>query len=247
MIDLGKELAVQSFTYRHFEENAVVIEKLKDSGSTGIELCGRHADFADESCFDEVVSLYKDSGVDIVAIGVQSFTNDEAAERKFFEFGKRAGIKVMSANFKPDSTPESFRTAEKLADEYDINLAIHNHGGRHWLGSSEMLRHVFATTSPRIGLCLDTAWAMDAREDPLRMAQEFSERLYGLHIKDFVFDRARKPEDVVVGTGNLDLAGLVAVLRDMDFNGYAALEYEGDVENPVPAVQKCVKAVRAVC
>jgi len=25
------------------------------------------------------------------------------------------------------------------------------------------------------------------------------------------------------------------------------LEYEGDVENPVPAVQKCVEAVKAVC
>ena len=134
--------------------------------------------------------------------------------------------------------------AQDLADRYDIKLAIHNHGGRHWLGSSEALRHVFAETGPRIGLCLDTAWALDAHEDPLGMATEFGTRLYGLHIKDFVFDRAGKPEDVVVGSGNLDLAELRRVLQAVDFVGYAVLEYEGDVDNPVPALTECVKAVR---
>jgi sugar phosphate isomerase/epimerase len=110
-----------------------------------------------------------------------------------------------------------------------------------------MLRHVFKTTSPRIGLCLDTAWALDSGEDPVKMTREFGGRLYGLHVKDFVFDRAGKPEDVIVGTGNLDLSGLVEACREVDFNGYAVLEYEGDVENPVPAVRKCVEAVRSVC
>jgi len=247
MIDLARELGVQSFTYRHFGDNAEVIEKLRESGASNIELCGKHADFGDESKFDDVIALYKDNGIGIVSIGVQGFADDEAKERKYFEFVKRAGAKAMSCNFGVDKTPDSFRTAEKLADEYDVNLAIHNHGGHHWLGSCQMLRHVFKTTSPRIGLCLDTAWALDSGEDPVKMVSEFGERLYGLHIKDFVFDRAGKPEDVVVGTGSLDLAGLVEACREVDFNGYAVLEYEGDVESPVPAVRKCVEAVRAVC
>ena len=247
MVDLAKVLGVQSYTFRHFEEKAELIARCKESGVSNVELCGKHADFEDEATFDETIALLHDNGIQIVSIGVQSFNNDEAAERKNFEFVKKAGVKVMAVNFGVGTMPECFRTAEKLADEYDVNLAIHNHGGYHWLGNRQMLSHVFSTTSPRIGLCLDTAWALDAREDPVRMIRQYGERLYGLHVKDFVFDRARKGEDVVVGTGNLDLPGMVEALREVDFNGYAVLEYEGDVENPVPAVQKCVAAVKAVC
>ncbi|NCO33377.1 MAG: hypothetical protein GW893_05835, partial [Armatimonadetes bacterium] len=76
------------------------------------------------------------------------------------------------------------------------------------------------------------------------MANRFGDRLYGVHIKDFIFDRARKPEDVVVGTGNLNLEALFEAMNKVDFSGYAVLEYEGDVENPVPAVSKCVASVR---
>ena len=107
-----------------------------------------------------------------------------------------------------------------------------------------MLNQVFDNTSDRIGLCLDTAWALDAGEDPVAMAEKFGDRLYGVHFKDFTFDTARKHKDVVVGTGNLDLAGLYEVLKKIDFTGYAVLEYEGDVDNPVPALSECVEVIK---
>lgn len=247
MTDLAKELGVQSYTFRGFKDTDAFIKCVKDSGLSIIELCGVHINFQEDDKFDAVIKKYKDSGITIASIGVQGFSNNEAAERKNFEFARKAGIKAFSANFSLQDAPECFKTAEKLADEYDINLAIHNHGGRHWLGTAEMLRTVFAKTSKRIGLCLDTAWALDSREDPVKMAEEFGERLYGVHVKDFVFDRARVPEDVVVGTGNLKLKELIDTMKKVGFDGYAVLEYEGDVDNPVPAVKKCVAAVQAAC
>jgi len=77
------------------------------------------------------------------------------------------------------------------------------------------------------------------------MATRFGDRLYGTHIKDFVFDRARRSEDVIVGTGNLDLPAFVELLEASPTLKFAVLEYEGDVENPVPALKECVTAVRA--
>lgn len=247
MMNLAEELGVQSFTFRHFKDNREVARLVKQCGLNAIELCSIHADFSDESAFDKVVSLFIEEGVRIVSIGVQGMANDERVERRYFEFVRKAGARVMSVNFSLSTVPDCFRTAEKLADEYDIKLAIHNHGGRHWLGCADTLRHVFSKTSERIGLCLDTAWALDSRESPVAMVEEFSDRLYALHIKDFVFERSGHPVDVVVGTGNLDLKALVEALKEIDFNGCAVLEYEGDVENPVPAVTKCVEAVRGVC
>ena len=70
-------------------------------------------------------------------------------------------------------------------------------------------------------------------------------RLYGLHIKDFTFDRSGKPEDVVAGTGNLDCRKLVAALRKVGYAGSAVIEYEADVESPGPAIRKCVDAMKA--
>jgi len=65
-------------------------------------------------------------------------------------------------------------------------------------------------------------------------------------VKDFVFDRAGKVEDVTVGEGNLDLPAMLELLGEIGFDGYFTLEYEGDVDNPVPAVAKCVQVIREV-
>ena len=245
-MDIGRDLGVQSYCFRGFKENHRVVELVKECGLSAIELWGGHADFTDESGFDEVIDTYRRGGVDITGIGTQTLRNDEETEAKFFEFARRAGAISVTASFVVDSVPESFRTAEKLAEKYGIRVAIHNHGGRHWLGSREMLRNVLVNTNEWIGLCLDAAWALDSHEDPVAMAEEFADRLYGVHLKDFVFDRAGRPEDVIIGQGNLDLNRLVEVLRQSRFSGALVLEYEGDVEDPVPAMKRCVAAVGEV-
>ncbi len=244
MINVGQELGVQSYCFRGFKENSKVCELVKEIGVNAIELCGVHLDFTDESQFDAAISAYQDNGVKIVSIGVQGFSGDAAVEEKNFEFTRRAGAKFMAVDFNPATWQAATASAQAMAERYDVKLGIHNHGGPHWLGNRAMLRQLFAESGPRIGLCLDTAWAIDAREDPVTMVEEFSDRLFGLHIKDLIFDRARTPEDVVVGTGNMDLPKLQAALKKIDFAGYAVLEYEGDVDNPVPALSECVAAVR---
>ncbi len=135
---------------------------------------------------------------------------------------------------------------ERQCTDYGITLAVHNHGRKHRYGSIAQLEALFAKTSPNIGLCLDTAWMLDAGENPVAVAEHFADRLYGLHVKDFIFRRDGAPEDVVVGTGNLDLPALFAVLARIRFAGYLTLEYEGDVDTPVPSVRQCVEALSRI-
>ncbi len=241
-----QKLGVQSWCFREFKDNQKVIELIKGLGLSHIELCRVHVDFTNESTFDPVIQLYRDHGMTIDSIGVEGISTDESQAKKLFEFAQRAGIKTFSVDFDLKTAPQCFRIAEKLAAQYGIRVAIHNHGGWHWLGCVQMLEQIFATTNDQIGLCLDTAWAMDSGEDPIQMIQKFSKRLYGIHIKDFVFDRARKPKDVVVGTGNLDLKKLDETLKQVNFNGYTILEYEGDVSNPIPALAQCIEALRKI-
>ncbi len=244
MVDVSRVLGVQSWCLRSFKDNQKVAELVKSLGLSRIELCGVHCDFNKPELFDGVIETYRAAGVKIVSIGVEGFGPDEAAARKRFDFVKKAGSKVISANFSPSTFLAALPVVYRLCDEYGVNLAIHNHGGYHWLGSGEILDWVFSFTRPCIGLNMDTAWAQDAKQDPVQWAERFAARLYAVHIKDFVFDRARQPKDVVVGTGNLDLPKLLATLKAKGFAGEMILEYEGDVENPIPALSQCVEAIR---
>lgn len=237
-------LAVQSYCYRGTKPLPDLLERVKKTGLSRLELCAVHVDFNDESTFDQAISTCQDAGIELVQIGVETFTGDVAHARKRFEFARKAGIKLISCHFVPDSFDEAHPMVTKLCDEYDIDVAIHNHGGYHWLGNMEMLSYVFSQVSPRIGLCLDTAWALDARHNPVKMAEKFIDRLKSTHIKDFTFKPDRMGVDTIVGEGNLDLPGLLKLLNDHHFTGPAILEYEGDIDNPVPALQKCVEAVK---
>lgn len=234
---LTSRLGIQSWCFRTYKETEKIIEALKLCGVDRIELCGVHIDVSNPQ---ETLKLYHDNGIRISSFGVNGFSADESAARKVFEFAVMAGVPAISA----DLAPGALDMIEKLCAEYGRKIAIHNHGRKHKLGPVWTLEELFSRSSENIGLCLDTAWMLDSGENPLEIAKKFRSRLYGTHIKDFVFDRAGKPEDVVVGTGNLDLAGYLAYLRETDYQGYLTLEYEGDAENPVPALKKCVEEIK---
>lgn len=243
MKNLNSQLGIQSYCFRGFKALADVLPRLKSCGVSAIELCLVHGDFAQPDQAAAMIAQCRAAGVRIASIGVERFTGNVARERAMGEFMRQAGASVITVDFEPGAGPEVFRAAERVADEFDLRLAIHNHGGRHWLGNTQMLAHVFAHTSPRIGLCLDTAWALDSHEDPIAMATKFADRLYGVHVKDFVFDRAGRQTDVVIGEGNLDLPKLLALLRANERTASVVIEYEGDIENPVPALTQCVRKI----
>jgi inosose dehydratase len=243
MLDLKKSLGVQSYCFRHFKPLPDLIAQIKSIGLSHVELCGAHADFNNDATFPGIISQFKNAGIAISSIGVQTFKGD-ASEEKWFAFAKAAGAGMISASFDISRTPDSYRAVEKLADKYDLVLGIHNHGGYDWLGNSKMLEHVFNHTSERIGLCIDTAWCLQAAQDPVEWAGKFAKRLFGTHIKDFTFDRAGKWTDVIVGTGNLKLKEFLKTALAAPTLRNITLEYEGDIENPAPALKECVVAVR---
>ncbi|MCX5662325.1 MAG: sugar phosphate isomerase/epimerase [Planctomycetota bacterium] len=244
MPSLKDQVGVQSYCFRGFKENSEVADLVKKIGVSRLELCAVHINFNEPATFAKVIETYKSKGITIASIGVEGFNNNPEVEKNRFEFCKLSGAKVISCDFGLNNTPDSYRAAEKLADKYDVNLAIHNHGGQHWLGCGAMLEHVLKNTSPRIGICLDSAWALDSRENPVAMVEKFAARMYGAHIKDFIFNRNRSPEDVVVGTGNLDLPKFMKALGACPNLKSVVLEYEGDVNNPTPALTQCVEACK---
>ena len=243
MANLLQTLGVQSYCFRGFKEIPALLAQVKSIGLSHCEVCGVHANFNDPSTFEAVISQFKAANIQITAIGVQTFKGDPN-EENWFRFAKAAGAKMISTTFDVSKTPAIFAATEKLAEKYDLLLGIHNHGGYNWLGNSAMLQHVFNTTGERIGLCIDTAWCLQSAEDPVKWAEQFNKRLYGLHIKDFTFDRAGKWTDVVVGTGNLKLKEFLAAAMTAPRLTVTTLEYEGDIQNPGPKLKECVEEIK---
>ena len=244
MFDVKTQLGVQSWCFRNFKTPGALIEQVKGIGLSRVEVCAVHADFNNESSFEGTIGQFKSAGVQITSIGVQTFTGNETTEESWFKFCKMAGAKMISATFDVNTVPQAYRVAEKLAEKYDVVVGIHNHGGYEWLGNAMMLKYVFGQTNERIGLCIDSAWCLQAGEDPVKWAAEtFARRLYSTHIKDFIFHRDGKPEDVVVGTGNLKLKEYLGAVMKSPRLAAVTLEYEGDVENPGPKLKECVERV----
>lgn len=243
MSELFGALAVQSYCFRKIRENAKVADAVREIGLDRIELCGVHCDFNDPSSFEGIVETYRKAGVRIVSLGVERLTGDRETDRKRFEFAKAARCQNMSINFDPSSFDKAHPIAQELAEEYKLKLGIHNHGGYHWLGSRQMLAHVLSLTGDRIGLCLDTAWALQAGEVPEKVIEQFGSRLFAAHLKDFTFKPDGRWTDVVVGTGNLNLEAVKQAGEACGFTGPAIIEYEGDPENPIPAVRSCVQTL----
>ena len=242
---MTQEFGVQSYCFRGMKDNAAVAAAVKQIGLNQIEVCAVHCDFGQPETFDQVIRTYDDAGVSIVSIGVEGMNGDEAEMRKRFDFAKACGAKHLSINFNPETFERAHPIVQKLAERYDVRCGIHNHGGYHWLGNAQMLEYVFSRVGDRIGLCLDTAWALHATMKPVQMVEKFADRLFAIHLKDFKFQSPTgKHEDVVVGTGNIDLPAFKAACESAGFTGETILEYEGDPDNPVPTLGKCVAAIR---
>ncbi len=249
MTSPAMDFGVQSFCFRHFKDNADVAAKVKQIGVDKIELCGIHADFHDLAAWKDVLKTYQDAGVSVISIGVQTFTGDPK-ERDWFECAAAAGAKHISAHFRVDSYTTAVPHAAKLCEEYGIRIGIHCHGGYMFGGSPDVIQHLIELGGPSIGVNIDTAWCMQIgpkQGDPVAWVRDkFPGRVYGVHYKDFVFDKNGMWNDVVVGSGNLDLPAFVAALEETQFDGMAVIEYEADVENPVPALTECVNQMRGV-
>ena len=237
----------QSYCFREFKQNADVAERVREIGLNQVELCGVHADFHNPAGFKDAVKIYQDAGIAIVSLGVETFVGNEK-ERDAFECAAIAGAGHISAHFRVDSFPQAIKQTQKLSDEFGVRVGIHCHGGYSFGGQPEVLDHLIKLGSPQIGLCLDTAWCMQIGPylgQPVEWVKRYAGHIYCVHYKDFTFTPDANWIDTVVGEGNLNLPAFIQALDSNGFDGMAVIEYEGDVENPVPALKKCVQAMRS--
>ena len=182
-----------------------------------------------------------DLGLTISAHGVNGFSKDEAANRKVFEFAKAAGIRTLSANPSPDSLPN----LNDLVKEFDIRIAIHNHGPNTSYSKAIDVLHAVEKDDPRIGACADLGHFIRSGEQPVEVIRVLKGRLYGIHLKDFAEMKA-DAKGVILGKGHINVPAVMAALVAADFpaDGALSVEYEENPQNPLADIKACEQAAR---
>jgi inosose dehydratase len=184
----------------------------------------------------ELQAKLKQRGIYLRAWGVQGFDGNEAKARATFEFAKAMGLQTITA----DPTSQALPILERLVEEYQINIAIHNHGPGSRYDKIASVAAALKGRHPRIGACVDTGHYLRSNEDPVEAIRTFGKRVYSVHLKD-VKD---KTQFTILGQGDLDTVGVFRTLQKIEYPHIIALEYEEHPENPSPYIDLCLAAAR---
>lgn len=225
--DLSK-IGAQSFSFRHFDAEGAV-QRLDELGLLYMEFCAVHfkPDISDPG-FATLQDLMKTHKLEVPCFGVEQYGGDADANRKKFEFGKALEVEVLTA----DPAPEAFDSLDRLCEEFQIKIAIHNHGPKARYDRVEDTLKAIEGRHPFIGACVDTGHAIRSGEAPEEVIRALGDRVHSIHLKDWEFNS----DETILGEGDLNLERVVAALQEINFSGPIMMEFELDEDNPVPGM-----------
>lgn len=240
----GFPVGVQSYSLRNYKLPEA-IRHLQGMGVHYVELAGGHLPpTASDDQIAETKKLCEDADLKIAAHGVNAFSKDHEKNKSIFDFAKRLGIRTMTANPQPDA--ETFASLDKLVAEYDIRIAIHNHGPGALYDKLDGVVKVIKDHDKRIGACVDCGHFLRSGEDPVKCVLELKDRVYGVHMKDEKETNTKASSNVIIGQGHLDVVGLFKALRQIRFpaDGALSLEYEANPMNPIDDMKACLQVAK---
>jgi sugar phosphate isomerase/epimerase len=237
-------LGLASYTFRNFTR-AELIGFMKQLNVSDLN-CKDAKDHLpmDPALEAQALADYAAAGIKLHAIGAVYFAKDDDDDiRSKFEYAKRAGIRVIVAG---DPAPTTLPRIEKFVREYDIRIAIHNHGPEDKVYPSPFdVLQVVKDMDPRIGCCIDVGHAARAGTNLVEAIHAAGPRLYDMHVKDLT-SFASKESQVAVGEGILPFREMFEALIKIGYQGFIDLEYEIHPDDPMPGVIESFAFMRGV-
>lgn len=239
---LGLKMGLQSYSLRAFQAE----EAMKFTTDLGLKYWESFPNHIPISSVPKNVQSQKEllakSGITLYAYGVVDFDANETACREKFDFAKAMGIKSISAGPKKDKA--TFDLLDKLVDEYQVAIAIHNHGPKSRYDKISDVETYVKDRHPLIGACVDTGHFLRSNEDPVAAVERLDKRVFGVHLKDVKTLPSGEKKFVIAGEGDLKVTALLKALKARNYSHCVAIEYEENEKNPVSDIEACLKHVR---
>lgn len=243
------KLGVASYSFRKFTR-AQAISMTLELGTPYLNVKDFHLplDSTPEQ-IDAAVKEFHDAGIVLVGCGNVSFDKDDEADiRHKFDYAKRAGFPLIVCA----PTHVTLPKVEKFVKEYNIKIAIHNHGpeDKNFPTPQSVLEAV-KDMDPRCGCCIDVGHTARAGVDVVQAIAAAGPRLLDMHFKDLADPtnkdwKVARDSQVAVGEGKLPIRQIFAQLIKMKYNGCVNLEYEIHADDPMPGMKQSFAYERKV-
>src|SRR5215475_15620444 len=240
----GIKLGIASYTFRKFDR-AQTIDFVKTVGTPWLSIKDVHLLQTDTpEQLRAAHRQFEQAGLMITSGGNVDMTKDPDVEslRKRFEYAKAAGLPMMVCA----PTHDNIKAVEALVKEYNIRIAIHNHGpeDKHFPTPQSVLE-VVRKLDDRCGLCMDVGHSARTGIDVVKTIADAGERLFDMHVKD-LRDFSAKGSQCDVGDGMMPFPAIFKQLKKMNYQGCVNLEYEINEKDPMPGVQRSFSYMRGV-
>ena len=261
---LGWTMAVHSYTFHRFsifdaiDKTAEVgLKDMSISGSVNLTENGKIKTIKTPTISDKdyaaIQEHMKAKGLNtkFLNMGVVRPVADEAESRKIFEAAKKLGIDILVAepetHNKMEELPKVMDVVEKLAKEFNIKVAIHNHPGpKNFYWDPKVVLAAVKGRSPLLGACCDVGHYVRSNLDPVECLKLMEGRIIALHFKD-INEKGPKGADVPWGTGIANARGMMEELKRQGYKGAFCVEHENNSDKLVQEIADCVKFFNKTC
>jgi len=235
-------LGIASYSFREFSRRACI--NMAKQFTPLLTIKEFHALYrSTPQELDRAKAEFAKAGIVLTGGGTVYMQKDDPDDVKsYFEYAKRLGLPMM--NIGP--TAKTLPIIEKFAIQYDIKIAVHNHGpeDKHFPAPSDALK-VIKNMDPRMGLCIDVGHTTRTGKNLIEEMQAAGPRMLDFHIKDLrnLMDRDSQCD---VGDGAMPIKAIFAEMIKQKYSGIVHLEYEINAFDPMPGMTKSFAYMRGV-
>jgi sugar phosphate isomerase/epimerase len=240
----GMKLGIATYSLREFNR-ATAIEMLKKMQVKYISIKDVHLKIgappeetkAGRAEFDA-------AGFVVTSGGNVDMTRGVTVEdlRRQFEYAKAASLPMMVCA----PTHENIKAVETLVKEYNIRIAIHNHGPEDKnFPTPQSVLEVVRQLDKRCGLCMDIGHSARTGIDVVKTIGEAGDRLFDMHVKD-LRDLRNKDSQCDIGDGAFSFPAIFKQLKKMGYTGCVNMEYEINPKDPMMGMQRSLSYERGV-
>ncbi len=235
------KLGVASYSLRNFSQEEALDMTLR-CGINRITFKSMHLPLdSDKETIKKSVALCKEKGIVLYGGGVIYMKSKEEVDQGF-EYAKAAGMEIIIGV----PNHELLDYVEEKVKQYDIKLAIHNHGpGDKLYPSAESAYELIKNRDKRMGLCIDIGHTKRIGRDPEQDLKDFFDRVFDMHIKD-VTKATTDGQTCIIGRGVINFPSFLKAVIDLNYQGTLALEYEAEGKDPLPGMMESFGYVKGI-